>query len=189
MTEDALARACTALWARLSRTVSVGPGLTDAEIDRASAAVGATLPAQLTFFLRSGYPMTGGSWHPWREDPDGVVERGRARLRETLTFDVARNDYWLDEWGPRPADLDAAADRAWAVVRTWPPLVPLYAHRCVVADNTEQASVLSVWQFVDSIWYGTDLVDWIDREFGVTVPGYQAPPTRELAGWSAAFDL
>ncbi|MGH3756900.1 hypothetical protein [Actinophytocola sp.] len=58
-----------------------------------------------------------------------------------------------------------------------------------MADSTEQASVLSVWQFVDSIWYGTDLVDWIDREFGITVPGYQAPPTRRLAGWSAAFDL
>lgn len=108
-----MAAACRALWAQQAKKIPVGPGLTDAEIDRVAAEVGVALPAQLEFLLRSGYP-TGGSWHEWRADPAGVVKYGRARLRKTLEFDVEHNDgYWVAGWGARPADLHLAIERAW----------------------------------------------------------------------------
>ncbi|MPZ01098.1 MAG: hypothetical protein GEU97_24665 [Actinophytocola sp.] len=185
LSDDVLAHVVQRLWWRLG---TVEPGLDDDEIERVVAAVGAPLPRQFELFLRSGLPV-GERWWNWPADPAGVVAGSRQWLRRTLAFGVVHRDYWQPSFGDRPSCIDTAVEQAWSVIETLPPLLPLYAHRCVVADGIEPSPVLSVWQFDDTIPYGTDLIDWIGREFDIRPDTYDAPAMRDIAGWSAAFDL
>ncbi len=83
-----------------------------------------------------------------------------------MLFDVRTNNFWYDGWGPRPrrkAEAVAVAKRRLAEV---PKLVPVYGHRYLPAGREHGGHpVLSVWQ-TDIIFYGLNLADYIDHEFG-----------------------
>ena len=84
---------------------------------------------------------------------------------EGVLFDVEQNGFWYDGWGRRPspvADALAVARRRLADV---PRLVPVYGHRYLAAGRGSAGHpVLSVQQ-TDIIVYGTDLADYLRREF------------------------
>jgi len=53
------------------------------------------------------------------------------------------------------------------------PMVPVYSHRYLPAGRGLSGHpVLSMWQ-TDIIYYGLDLADYIDREFGGRGPGHE----------------
>jgi hypothetical protein len=75
-------------------------------------------------------------------------------------FDVEHGDFWLAEWGPRPALLEDAEKIVERLVDQAPRLVPIYGHR-MMPDRPQMAGnpVLSVHQ-TDIIYYGFDLDDY-----------------------------
>ena len=73
--------------------------------------------------------------------------------------------------GERPASLDAAIALATDSVSQWPPLVRVYSHRFMPTNPPDWGNpVLSVYQAVDSIIFGTNFADYLNHEFRLGLP-------------------
>lgn len=168
---------------RLARTgqFDIGPGLADAEFARIERDYGVEFAGDHRAFLAAGLPLNrpAGPEHTWREPwPDwraGDPADLRGRLGqpvEGVLFDVQHNGLWHASWGQRPADMSAALAVARRHLARAPAMIPVCAHRFLPAGRSAGGHpVLSICQ--SDIIYGTDLADYIDREF---VPG---PPVSE----------
>ncbi|MEU4427512.1 hypothetical protein AB0F81_43390 [Actinoplanes sp. NPDC024001] len=181
---------------RLRSVCTIEPGLTGAESERIEREFGFEFAADHRAFLAAGLPVNAGRrppppgvieayaepWPDWRHgDPDRL--RGALdRPREGVLFDVEKNGFWYDAWGPRPDRTADAVATATAKLRDVPTLVPVHGHRYLPAGRSLTGHpVLSVWQ-TDIIFYGVDLADYIDHEFGgATAPG--AEPVATVDFW------
>ncbi|MBM2621969.1 hypothetical protein JIG36_41355 [Actinoplanes sp. LDG1-06] len=151
----------------------LAPGLSDAEFSAIEHEFGFTFADDHRAFLAAGVP-TGRGWPDWRgPDRDALRER-LAWPVEGVLFDVGSNNFWYEGWGPRPGDPEQAVAAARASLMTVPRLVPVYSHRFLPAATTGHP-VLSVYQ-TDIIFYGSDLTDWLNREFALGSPS--ATPAR-----------
>lgn len=166
---------------RLRRSVcDIAPGLTDTEFARVEEEFGFQFADDHRAFLAAGLPVNirpqrrepgvvythPQPWPDWRGgDPEALRERLDWPVQGVL-FDVEMNGFWYDGWGPRPSDPMAATETARHLLARVPVMVPVYAHRFLPAGRgTCGHPVLSMWQ-TDIIYYGRDLADYIDREFG-----------------------
>ena len=176
--------------AELERSgTELGPGLDPQALERAEAAFGCRFPPELRLLLQTAVPQ-GDRWVDWRRDPVEIAEAADAHIVGAFEFDILGGKYWCDAFGPRPDDLEEAVDTAVAVVRTWPRLIPVFAHRFLPSRPEEPGNpVLSVWQPVDSIVYGNDLADYLHREFGISRPDWAREAPREVPFWSQALEL
>ncbi|NMO13940.1 SMI1/KNR4 family protein [Pyxidicoccus fallax] len=158
-----------------AQRIHVAPGLTAAELAQAEERFQFRFPPDLAEFLREGLP-TGDGFPRWRT-LDATLSRQFGWPLEGMLFDVECNGFWVDEWGERPEDLEAAKRIATEAVRAAPVLVPVYAHRYLPAEPLEAGNpVISVHQ-TDIICYGHDLASYFEAEWGV---GYQAAVRHEL---------
>jgi hypothetical protein len=165
---QALGEQAAAVLASLSSS-KIGPGLTEDEFARIERRHAFTFADDHRAFLAAGLP-TGDNWPDWRRgDPDDLEDRLRWPV-DGLLFDVAHNGFWLPAWGIRPGDVTDAVILAERRMATVPRLVPVYGHRYLPAGaGTFGHPVLSVMQ-TDIIVYGSDLADYVGREFAHTIP-------------------
>lgn len=167
----------------LSRSdAALASGLTDQELDQVQERLGIEFGPDHRELLALTLPV-GAGWPDWRH---GTASDLRDRLDWPVTgalFDVRQNGFWPGSWGPRPADPAAAESAARQYLLQAPPLIPVYGHRYLPAAPCEpRAPVFSVYQ-TDVIYYGHDLEDYLDREFGNRrrpVP----PISRHIRFWS-----
>ena len=109
-----------------------------------------------------------------------------------MCFDIEHNTFWLEEWGQKPDDLKAAFEVARHVFLQAPTLIPICSHRYIPATPHEAGNpVFSVYQ-TDIIYYGTDLLDYLQNEFKYyfgrkeyTINGQP----REIPFWSMLAEL
>ena len=124
---------------------------------------------------------------PWPDWRDGDPKQLRDRLdwpTEGVLFDVQHNAFWHDSWGHRPADVERALEVARQRLSAVPALVPVYGHRYLPAGRGDSGHpVLSVWQ-TDIIYYGLDLADYINQEFGTPDTGEEPwSPRASVEFW------
>ncbi|MFF4592934.1 hypothetical protein [Amycolatopsis sp. NPDC001319] len=162
---------------------TIAPSLTDAEFARIEAEHGFEFADDHRAFLAAGLPMnspfvpepdTWTTWEkPWPEWRDGDAAELRKQLDwpvDYLLWDIDKIGYWRPDWGTRPESLDAALQVARLALADVPRLVPVYAHRFLPAGRgTSGHPVLSV-RGTDTIYFGTDLAEYIDREFEEPAP-------------------
>jgi hypothetical protein len=139
-------------------------GLSDAEVQQTEELYRFRFPPDLRAFLQAGLPV-GAGFPNWRsESSDSLRQRLRISL-EGMLFDVEHNEFWIDDWGPRPERLVDALALAEQLVARAPALIPVYLHRMIpdrpCADGNP---VFSVHQ-TDIIYTGTDLRDYLIHEF------------------------
>jgi len=169
--------------------IEFGVGLDDAAIDEIAAVFGAEVPEELRLFLSTGVP-TSPEWPRWGEGPQAVRAQAKTWIERAFRFDVTHSSYWKARFGPRPADDEAAMQAVQRALDDAPPLIPIYAHRFLTTAPAEgPRAVLSVWQAVDSIYYGNDLADYFAREFGIDRPQWAAAEPRPVPVWGELFDL
>jgi hypothetical protein len=137
-------------------------GYTQAELDAAQEKYGLIFPPDLVASFRDRRPVLG---YDWRSDDPEI----RAMLKwplEGLLFDVEHNGLWEPEWGRRPSSEGERAEVVTKVVGDAPKLIPLVSHRYLPEEPHEVGNpVFSVVQS-DVIYYGADLADYFEREFG-----------------------
>lgn len=155
------------------------PGLTAAEFAAVEAEFGFEFADDHRAFLAAALPLSvppvpePGVYHTWQEPWPDWRHGDRAALRARLDrpadgvlFDVEHNGLWIEDWGPRPAEMPEALEMARAALLEVPVLVPVYGHRFLPSGRGDAGHpVLSVWQ-TDIIYYGVDLADWVYHEFG-----------------------
>ncbi|MEV6194856.1 hypothetical protein AB0M19_20955 [Streptomyces sp. NPDC051920] len=150
------------------------PGLTDAEFTRIEREYGFEFADDHRAFLAAGLPVNvppeeGQTWtRPWPEWRGGDLDSVRRQLAWPVAgvlLSVEHNRYWYEGWGERPVDLATARETARRHLAEVPVLVPVFAHRYLPAGRGDFGHpVLSIWQ-TDIIYYGSDLVDYVHREF------------------------
>ncbi len=132
------------------------------DLDRAQETFGLTFPPDLIAFFLERRPVLS---YDWRCDGETIREMLAWPLRGLL-FDVEHNDVWWPEWGERPATAETRAEVLRDVVSRAPKLVPLVSHRYLPTEPNESGNpIFSIYQS-DVIYYGVDLADFFDREFG-----------------------
>ncbi|MEV4344666.1 hypothetical protein AB0J83_09340 [Actinoplanes sp. NPDC049596] len=157
----------------------IGPGLTDAEFASLEREFGFTFADDHREFLAAGLP-SGRSWPDWR-GPDRAALRERlAWPVEGVLFDVGTNNFWYEGWGARPPTAEDAVVAARSYLLTAPRLVPVHGHRFLPAGVSAHP-VLSVYQ-TDIIYYGVDLADWLNHEFGLGTAS-SAQPRATVPFW------
>lgn len=166
------------LWESLP--IPVDDGLTGAELRRVEEALGFEFNPDHRALLSAGLPL-GDRWPDWRDGEIDVLRQRLAEPVEGVLFDVEENGFWWPGWGPRPALVDDAVDRARVELRQAPILVPLYGHRFSPALPQVDLPVLSVVQ-TDVIVYGRDLADYLRREFAGI--GGDIGPVKTVPFWT-----
>jgi hypothetical protein len=125
----------------------------------------------------------GDSWPDWRDGSDVDL---RSRLDwpvDGVLFDVEKNAFWPSSWGQRPGDIGSAVEVAREHMRSVPKLVPVFSHRYLPAAPCQPRSpVFSVHQ-TDTIYYGSDLEDYLLNEFGGQGRTIERKPSH-IAFWS-----
>jgi hypothetical protein len=168
-------------------TVAIAPGLTDDEVARVENAFGFEFADDHRAFLSAGLPI-GGAWPNWRESSRKALRKWLRSPADNVLFDVEMNDFWGAEWGVRPARMKDALRSANYHLARVPQLVPVHSHRYLPAGRgSHRHPVLSVYQ-TDVICYGTDLFDYINREFGKVEPDTTQPATSSVRFWSDLID-
>jgi len=182
----------------LKSVCAIEPGLTDAEFDEIEQEFGFRFADDHRAFLTVGLPVNtrpeprepgvfyahSEPWPDWRRaDRDQL----RAALNwpiEGVLFDVEHNAFWHESWGLRPQDIASALATATRMLAQVPPMVPVYGHRYLPAGRGLFGHpVLSMWQ-TDIIYYGLNLADYIDREFGHRGPGEEPwEPQASVEFW------
>jgi hypothetical protein len=100
----------------------------------------------------------------WLTDGD-ILGAGREALVSGIQFDVEHADVWRPDWGPRPATVEARAQRVQELVEAAPRLIPVHSHRYLLAEPCQAGNpVFSIVQ-TDIIVYGADLRGYFLDEF------------------------
>lgn len=125
------------------------------------------------------------NWPDWRHGKTSTLADRLAWPTNGILFDVRENNFWPASWGARPQSTEAAQREARDHLLTWPKLVPIYGHRYLPAAPAPASSpVFSVYQ-ADVIYYGANLVDYLNTEFRPAHMERPGPPVRHLfAPWS-----
>lgn len=94
-----------------------------------------------------------------------ALRTGRAaRPVDCLLWDV-EHGHWRSSWGERPSDLLEAVETARLRLADAPSMAPLYAHRFLPAGRGTYGHPVLSMRGWDTIYYGTDLADYINQEF------------------------
>jgi hypothetical protein len=165
------------LWDELP--VPVDEGMAEVELARVERIFGFRFNPDHRVLLAAGLPL-GGRWPDWRDPESPTLVHRLGEPVNGVLFDVAENGFWYPAWGPRPADLADALDVARAELAEVPRLVPVYGHRYAPALPEDGLPVLSVVQ-TDVVVYGTDLDDYLRREFGL--PPAEATQAKPVPFW------
>ncbi|QFZ20339.1 hypothetical protein [Saccharothrix syringae] len=157
---------------------TIEPGLTDAEFARIEHEHGFEFADDHRAFLAAGLPVNSPfepeegvtyAWEkPWPEWRNGNPDELREQLdwpTGGVLWAVERHGHWPPAWGARPDTPEAAVEAARRLLADVPRMIPVYAHRFLPAGRgTSGHPVLSIYG-TDMIYYGTDLADYVDREF------------------------
>jgi len=176
------------------KDVEIVEGLTSLETDNIEELLGAKLPPDLKMLLQKGLPVSQKGdtkvFPQWRQDPEGVITDARKFIGEAFVTDIENNNYWSPLFGEKTKNIDDAKQQALKVIHSWPPLVRVYGHRYMPTEPHESGNpVLSVWQAVDTVYYGNDLIDYLVGEFHIDVPVRSTSISRRIPYWSDAFGL
>lgn len=123
----------------------------------------------------------------WVKTPKAEIAEMLDWPLEGILFDVAESDFWLPEWGRKPASKSAFEQFVRATVAAAPRLIPVHGHRYI--PETPHASgnpVLSVHQ-TDIIHYGANLDDYVEREWRHKNGDW--PRIRTIPFWSRLIEF
>ncbi len=139
-------------------------GLSDAEVSKVEGTFGFRFPPDLRELLQYALPVSPG-FPNWRDEPEASLKDRLTRPADGICFDIVNNDFWMEEWGPKPPDTPTAVDVARQAIAKVPMLIPIYSHR-YIPDEPHLAGnpIFSVHQ-TDVIYYGRDLTNYLANEF------------------------
>jgi len=186
----------------------IAPGLSDGEVGVIERKYDLRFPPDLHRFLQMGLPVLGlpgdgrdygeaevistGSWVDWRNDSEEEIRERLDLPADGICFDIEYNNFWRDDWGRRPSNLQDAFGVARESIAAAPKLIPIFGHRYIPEEPSEVGNpVFSVIQ-TDIIYYGYDLTGYLLNELNHTylsvdfpdlLPDYVAKSPRSIRFW------
>jgi len=147
--------------------VDVDAALSAAEIEYVEAIYGIKFPLELRRLFSVGLPISRGFYN-WRDMSESNIHW----IKEVILMpvqeltDEVREGVWCNSWGERPIDTEEALRVFGGRSKEAPCLVPIFMHRYIpFIPNSKKTPVFSIMGS-DIIYYGTDLVNYLEHEFG-----------------------
>jgi hypothetical protein len=171
--------------------ITFDAGLNSEEISFAEKQYQVNFPPDLREFLMTALPVSKGfyNWRDYSLQNCEIIHDALGKPLESLYFDVEENAFWWNAWGKRPENLDDAKALAAKHLSKVPTLIPIYLHRYIPSVPNEPGNpIISMWQMVDSIYYGNDLIDYFEVEFLHKKLDIQYPPLRHIPFWSELIE-
>jgi len=166
-------------------------GLNDQEFEAIEKLYDLKFPPDLRAFLAMGLPIS-HSFYNWRDLSEKNLADTKHMLERPLLgilFDIEENNFWWDNWGPRPKQVDEAKEICRIEFAKAPKLVPILSHRYIPSEPFEEGNpVFSIHQ-TDIIYYGCDLSDYFSHEFHLESFQKSPSPLKEIRFWSDLVDL
>lgn len=145
-------------------------GLRREEFTEIEAFFGFRFPREIREFLSRAVPV-GEEFFDWRDLSEANLQKFRdfqKRIEEAFLFDAEHCEDLLREFlgdtaagiTDREALKTAVLDWLHRSVR----LIPFYAHRCFF-DGMDDMPIVSFWQAVDAVFYGSDFENYLENEF------------------------
>ena len=133
-------------------------GLTKSDFSEIERIYGIVFPYSLRVFYRIGLPVSDDlyefvRWNDYSEENVSAVKERIANPYEWLKRDIEKG-FRLPGWQGDAEDI----------LRGAPTLIPIYRHRYMPMIDDADAPVLSTVGR-DTIWYGANLCDYLQREF------------------------
>ncbi len=139
-------------------------GLTDKEVQAIESEFRFVFPQDLRALLQTALPV-GQDFLNWRSEDKVSIQKRMNWPLYGLEFDIENNNLWQESWGVKPDDIDEAKKTLKRLIEQAPKLIPIFSHR-MIPDLPHEAGnpIFSVYQS-DIIYYGSDLEDYLRREF------------------------
>ncbi len=151
-------------------------GYTQIELDRAQERYGLTFPPDLIELYLDRRLVDGYDWATENQTIRGML----AWPFELLLFDV-EHDFWWPDWGEQPPTLGEKTEVLRGVLGAAPKLIPIYSHRFLPETPKGAGNPVFSMHGSDTIYYGADLENYFEREFGTAELG---PIFRQVPFWS-----
>ncbi|HEY2210407.1 MAG TPA: hypothetical protein VGH62_02080 [Bradyrhizobium sp.] len=152
-------------WDRKRAPINFGaPGLSIGQIASIEAELGFRVPNDFAYLFRN-LQDPGGLLFPWFNFDKRAYDESIEWVFRGLALGIERNYLWLKRWGNRPETNSAALDVARKDFETWPRLLPIFAHRFLVAEPCCDGNPVLSIMGADIIYYGADLPHYLLNEF------------------------
>ncbi len=144
--------------------------LSDSDFLKIEEIYGIQFPRALRAFYRDGIPSSDVEdefprWNDFSpENIETVKKRIRAPIEQLLHYLKDDTEYW--PWRDRPKEWEDAKKAYEKAAETATPLIPIYLHRYVpVMEGVDDPPILSIAAGFDIVCYGSNLEDYLRREF------------------------
>ena len=105
------------------------------------------------------------NWRDFSAENISYIKNAIARPVETME-ELAEEVEWCEDWGKEPEHVMDRTEEIRKRLQKAPILIPIYTHRYMPVIEAENPPILSV-HGTDIIYYGENLSDYFDVEFGV----------------------
>jgi len=136
-------------------------GYSQAELEGAQERYGIHFPPDVIDLLLDRQPANGYNW----SIEDHRIRAMLAWPLNALLFDVQHGSWWRD-WGERPRSAEECQQVVADKVAAAPVLIPLYSHRFIPETPSVRGNPIFSMHGFDTIYYGSNLKNYFDREFG-----------------------
>ncbi len=149
------------------KDIKVENGLSSEEINEIEERYSIKFPYALRLFYMSALPVSEGFYN-WRDASEENIEYIKNAIAEPIEEfrENAEEVYWNDEWGEEPESAEKIGAYVLDKINYAPKLIPIYSHRYMPMGVSDNPPVISVYG-VDVIYYGEDLSDYLQIEFGL----------------------
>ena len=151
-----------------TRGIEFEKGLTLDELKQIEKLYQIKFPSSLREFLMMKLPISKGFYN-WRNMQDDNVQFIKKTMSKPLLdiYNMAEEVYWCDDWGEEPEEKNFFSKAVRERLKEAPKLLPIYAHRYMPMILEENPPIISI-HGIDIIYYGKNLEDYFNIEFGMT---------------------
>lgn len=145
-------------------------GLSDKEIEKIENTFGFKFPKEIASFLSYAYPINDSFFNYRNMSPENIkyFSDFQQRIEESFLFDIENNteslQLMLEEFIGHYTEQNEFKNAVMNALHQSPRLIPFYAHRCFF-DGMDEMPIISFWQAIDTIVYGSNLENYLENEF------------------------
>lgn len=141
-------------------------GLTSDELKQIENIYHIKFPECLREFLMIALPISKGfyNWRNIKEDNVNFI-KNIMNIPFSNIYSMADDVIWCNNWGKKPEDEEIILKIVRTRLQEAPKLLPIFSHRYMPMVLEGKPPVISI-HGVDVIYYGKNLEDYINIEFG-----------------------
>lgn len=171
----------------LENGISLELGLSDEEIQKVEMIYEIEFPEQWLAVYQQLLPISEGFYN-WRDFSAENIEHIKRNL--VAPYDGILNSLdelvWDESWGIEPTTLLDRNVQIRKMLESAPRLIPLYGHRFFPSYENQEMPILSVVD-LDIIYYGKDLYDYFEIEFGNRKLSLALKEYKQVPFWTSDF--